>query len=289
MNRPLLFLLAFLLYATAVNAQTDPQAYALYNQKGKKTKYKKLMKAALEADVILFGESHNDAIAHWLQNVVAQDLQSAGGVSIGMEMFESDQQRGLNGYLAGTTTAEELDTIGGGLWPNFPTDYQPLVDWAKDNGVPVIGTNIPRRFARVVFKEGFDGLSNSLKDREHGMIAPLPIPYDKDLPGYKAMLEMMPGGHGGETFPMAQAIKDATMAHFIVKNKLAGKRFLHLNGSYHSDNFEGIGWYLKEYAPGLKVMTISTVEEGDISILSDDNKGKAHFTIVVPALMTKTY
>ena len=37
----------------------------------------------------------------------------------------------------------------------------------------------------------------------------------------------------------AQAMKDATMAHFILKNWEPGKTFLHFNGSYHSDNFQG--------------------------------------------------
>lgn len=271
-----------------MNAQKDPAAYALYNQKGKQIKYKKMLRALRDADVILFGESHNDAISHWMQNLVARDLYAEGPISVGMEMLESDQQEGIDGYLQGAVTLEALDTVGEGLWSNFSTDYQPLVDFAKAEGIPVIATNVPRRFARVVFKEGFDGLEK-LSAEDKTLLPTLPVPYDAELPGYKGMLEMMPGGHGGETFPMAQAIKDATMAHFIVNNKRDGRQFLHLNGSYHSDNFEGIGWYLNEYAPELKVMTITTVEEQDISDLSAENTGKAHFTLAVPALMTKTY
>lgn len=285
----LLLLLFFIpLFSTIMSAQKNPAAYALYDQKGKKVKYKKMLKALQEADVVLFGESHNDAIAHWMQNLVARDLQSSGPISVGMEMLESDQQEGINGYLQGKTTVEELEKIGEGMWNNFSTDYQPLIDYARGEGIPVIATNVPRRFARVVFKEGFGGLEK-LSAADKALLPALPVPYDAELPGYKQMLEMMPGGHGGETFPMAQAIKDATMAHFIVANKLEGRQFLHLNGSYHSDNFEGIGWYLNQYAPELKVVTITTVEEQDISNLSADNTGKAHFTLVVPALMTKTY
>lgn len=288
MPRFLLPLISLFLFSITMSAQKDPAAYALYDQKGKKVKYKKMIKALSEADVILFGESHNDAIAHWMQNLVARDLQSNAPISVGMEMLESDQQDGINGYLQGSTTVEELDKIGEGMWSNFSTDYQPLIDFAKGEGIPVIATNVPRRFARVVFKEGFTGLEK-LSAEDKALIPALPVPYDAELPGYKAMLDMMPGGHGGETFPMAQAIKDATMAHFIVANKQDGRKFLHLNGSYHSDNFEGIGWYLQEYAPELKVVTITTVGEQDVYNLSEDNTGKAHFTLAVPALMTKTY
>ena len=286
----LLLLLAFSLLFIPQNmsAQKDPVAYALFNQQGKETKYKKLLKAAVEADVILFGESHNSAIAHWLQHTLTRDLRQAGSLSVGMEMFESDQQEALDAYLKGTKTLEEVDSVGQGLWSNFKTDYQPVVDFAKAQGVPVIATNVPRPFARLVFRGGFASL-DELSPEEKKLLPTLPIPYDKDLPGYVRMLEMMPGGHGGETFPMAQAIKDATMAHFIVKNAAAGTPFLHLNGSYHSDDFEGIGWYLNKYAPELKVMTISTVEQESVAELLSENKNRAHFIIAVPNLMTTTY
>lgn len=286
--RLLPLLLAGWLLPVTMNAQKDPAAYVLYSQKGKDVPYKKLLKAALEADVVLFGESHNDPIAHWLQNLLARDLAAAGNLSVGMEMFETDQQEGLDAYLAGKMELAELDTIGEGLWNNFRTDYQPLVDWAGQNDVPVVATNVPRKYARLVFKGSFRAL-DLLPDEEKALLPTLPVPYDPELPGYQAMLDMMPGGHGGSTFPMAQAIKDATMAWFLVKNKQEGRRFLHLNGSYHSDGFEGIGWYLNEYAPELRVLTITTVEETDVRILSPDNTGKAHFTLAVPALMTKTY
>ena len=115
------------------------------------------------------------------------------------------------------------------------------------------------------------------------------MPFDINLPGYKAMLAMGMGGHSGENFPKAQAIKDATMAHFILKNHQQGQLFLHLNGSYHSDNYEGILWYLQQQQPDLKVVTISSVYQPSIQDLLPDNRGKADFTLAVPESMTKTY
>jgi uncharacterized iron-regulated protein len=271
-----------MLTTTTLAGQSHPTAYQLYSQKGKQTKYKKLVKAALQADIILFGETHNDPICHWLQNHLARDLGAAGPITIGMEMFESDQQAVLDQYMASTAELKDIDAVGEGLWGNFKTDYQPLVDWAKSEGIPVIATNTPRKYARIVFKEGFAGL-DTLADTEQALLPPLPVPYDATLPGYVRMLEMMPGGHGGETFPMAQAIKDATMAHFIAANKAAGRRFLHVNGSYHSDDFEGISWYLQRYAPELKILTISTVEAADAG------SGKGNFLLVTDGLMGKSY
>jgi len=68
----------------------------------------------------------------------------------------------------------------------------------------------------MVYKNGFE-IVEDLVEEEQQWIAPLPIPYDADLPGYKAMLGMVEG-HDSENFPKAQAIKDATMGSRIVSN-----------------------------------------------------------------------
>jgi uncharacterized iron-regulated protein len=98
-----------------------------------------------------------------------------------------------------------------------------------------------------------------------------------------------PMGHASENLPKAQALKDATMAHSIVKYLKAGEMAIHYNGSYHSDRYQGIIWYLKKYNPGLKVATITTVTQNDIEKLEDNNKSQADFVIVIPESMTRTY
>lgn len=67
-------------------------------------------------------------------------------------------------------------------------------------------------------RNGFEGL-DSLDAAAKTYIAPLPVAYDAELPGYKSMIEMMggQGGHVNENLPKAQAVKDATMAYFINK------------------------------------------------------------------------
>jgi hypothetical protein len=112
--------------------------------------------------------------------------------------------------------------------------------------------------------------------------------YDPELPGYKNMVAMM-GGHGGENLPKAQASKDATMAHFILATQLPGSLFIHYNGSYHSENYEGIGWYLAKSNPLLKIKTITTVSQKNIQKLEAENQNKAHYIICVDYDMTNTY
>ena len=279
-------ILALLLFfALAAQAQ-DKQPYQLYTKDGKKITYKKLLKKSGEAQVVLFGEYHDNSLVHWLQLEFTKDMSTQTYLVLGAEMFEADNQDELQQYLDGKIDQKALDTVAR-LWSNYKTDYKPIVDYAKENNIPFIATNIPRRYASQVYKQGIESLE-LLSDEEKSWIAPLPIPYDGTLPGYKKMIEMM-GGHGGENMPKAQAVKDATMAHFIAENIRDDYVFIHFNGTYHSDNFEGISWYLKQKDPDVKVITISSVSQKDVSKLEEENMGKADFIMVVDEDMTKTH
>jgi uncharacterized iron-regulated protein len=260
--------------------------YQLYTKEGKKTTYDKLLKAAEKNEVVLFGEYHDNSIVHWLQLEFTKDLAQKKSLVLGAEMIEADNQKQLDQYLKGEINQKQFDSTAR-LWNNYKTDYKPLVDFAKEKNFRFIATNVPRRYASMVFKKDFTGL-NDLTAEEKSWMAPLPIPFDINLPGYKSMLEMM-GGHAGEKMPKAQALKDATMAHFILENINIGTIFVHYNGTYHSDNFEGISWYLKKNQPSLKILTIATVEQEDISKLEKENYTKADFILVVDKDVTKTY
>jgi len=274
-----------ILITVTVVAQQKP-AYILYNAKGKKIGYEKMIKQLSEKDIVLFGEFHNNPIAHWLQLEVTTSLKQTRDLVMGAEMFEQDNQEALDLYLQGKIKAKGLDSMAR-LWKNYPTDYAPLVNFAKTNQIAFAASNVPRRYASMVAKGGFEAL-DTISAKAKTWLAPLPIVYDAELPGYKKMIEMM-GGHGGANLPKAQAIKDATMAHFILQYYKTGSLFIHFNGSYHSDNHEGILWYLKNKRPELKYATITTVSQKDIKTLLEENKGRADFIICVDENMTTTY
>ncbi len=279
----------FLLAAVALmetGIAQDKPAYVLYNKNGKKVKYSKMLNELSKADILLFGEEHNNPIAHWLQLEVTSDMEQRRKLVLGAEMFEADNQEALTMYVQGKNTAAGFDSSAR-LWKNYPTDYAPLVNFAKAHNIVFAATNIPRRYASLVSKQGFEAL-DSLSALEKSWIAPLPIPYDPELPGYKMMMEMMKN-HGGTNMPKAQAIKDATMAYFILKNFIPGSLFIHFNGSFHSENYDGIVWYLKNKRPDLSYATITLVSQKNINHLLDENKNKADFIICVDEDMTTTY
>jgi uncharacterized iron-regulated protein len=272
---------------------SDKPAYRLYDSDGNSSGYEEMIKKVSSADIVFFGELHDNPIAHWLEYEITADLYKTAGdnLVLGAEMFEADNQLLLDEYLAGRYEADKFEAEVK-LWKNYRTDYKPLVEFARSEGLPFIGTNVPRRYASMVSRSGFEVL-DSLTPEARFYIAPLPIEYDPELKCYKDMMSMhgMPGmgGKPNENLPKAQAIKDATMAHFIVKNLAEGKTFIHYNGAYHSENYLGIIHYLKLYKPDIRVATITTVIQDDIQALEPENKGLADFIVVIPSSMTRTY
>ena len=107
------------------------QSYEIFNQDMKKSKIKKLLKAIDKADVIFFGEKHNDPVSHWLQMKLLKSSAENYDVILGLEMFEKDQQSSLDQYLQSEITMEELEAAIK-LWPNYKTDYGPLIDFSKE-------------------------------------------------------------------------------------------------------------------------------------------------------------
>ena len=264
------------------------KAHQIYNKDGNKISYKTMLFKIKNADVVLFGENHNDPISHWLQLELTKSLHEKHGenLMLGAEMLEADNQVVLDEYLLGFSREKDFEKEAK-IWPNHKTDYRPLLRFAKENDLHFVATNIPRRFANMVYRFGVDTLAY-LPEASKQFIAPLPMAYDTSLHCYKE-ISIMAGGHGGENLPKSQAIKDATMAHFILKNYRKGSTFIHYNGTYHSDNFEGIAWYLKQGNPNLKIVTIASVEQEKIDSLKDENLGIASFVLCTPESMTKTY
>jgi uncharacterized iron-regulated protein len=270
--------------------RTDKPAYVIFTSEGKKADYEDMLKSALKADVVYFGELHNNPISHWLQYELTVDMHKELGekLVLGAEMFERDNQLLLDEYTNGSISVKSFEQQAR-LWPNYKTDYKPLVDFAREKKLKFVATNIPRRYAALVHSNGFDALKD-LPREARDLFAPLPVPYDSNLACYKSMLEMGGmSGHASSNLPRAQAVKDATMGFFITEERSRGSVFLHYNGAYHSDDREGILWYVDHYKRNLKQFTITTVEQDDLEKLDEESQGKADYIIVVPKSMTKTY
>ncbi|WP_040757477.1 ChaN family lipoprotein, partial [Winogradskyella psychrotolerans] len=169
-----------------------------------------------DADVIIFGEEHDDSLGHVLQYQLYKGLlDSYESVTLSMEMFERDVQMVLNEYLAGLISESKL-IHEGKAWHNY-SDYAPLVNLAKDRNQKVIAANVPGRYANMVSRQGLGALSQ-LDRRARQLYAKVKIPEKDDA--YLAKFNTAMGAHAhsmGPTVFHAQLLRDATMAESILK------------------------------------------------------------------------
>ena len=278
-------ILLFLFFSSNIIAQK--KAFVIFDSDGNQTTYQELVNQSEEADIVLFGEIHDNPINHWLQLELTKDLfNNSEKLVLGAEMMESDNQLVIDEYITGMISVSKLKSETK-IWPNFKTDYLPLIQFSKENKLSFIATNVPRRYASIVYQHGLDTLS-FLSDKAKSYMAPLPILYDTSLSSYQEMLAMGMG-HGGDNLPKSQALKDATMAYFILDNWKKGQTFIHFHGAFHSKNYEGINWYLKQENKRVRTVTISSYEQDDLGQLEKEQIGIADYIIVTPTNMTKTH
>ncbi len=287
MKTKLIFIFSFVILSSFM----DKPAYKIYDKSGNQSSYENMLLECENADIILFGELHNNPICHWLQLELTKDMFAKKGkdLVLGAEMFESDNQLLIDEYFEGFITENKFENEMR-MWDNYYTDYKPLVVFAKNKDLKFVATNIPRRYANTVYKQGIESLKMLSKEAKK-YIAPLPVKIDLELNCYKQLSEVMAhmGANAGINMANAQAIKDATMAHFILKNYKKGNTFIHFNGTYHSNNYESIYWFLKQKKQKLKIVTIATANQIDIDKLDEENIDVADFIITTPETMTGTY
>ncbi len=208
------FLLLTIFLSTAIFAQQGV-AYQVFDKNGKKVSFQKLLSSTHSAEVVYFGELHDDPIAHFLQNEVARYLFTQSKFAIGAEMFELHQQAGLDSLFQ----SKDFKTFEKNhkLWSNYKTDYKPLLEWAIQNNINYFASNVTRKYASQVFKSGLSSL-DTLSPVEKSFMCPLPFPVDTSLSQYQELIKMgMEMHQSGLQFAQAQAIKDATMGYCIVE------------------------------------------------------------------------
>ncbi len=237
---------------------------------GKRLKSFNEMIALLEnVNVVFVGEQHTDPKAHFVELELLKKLyaKKRGKIILSLEMFERDVQSILNQYLEGKISEEEF-LKNSRPWKNYPTDYKPMIEFAKEKGIKVIASNVPRRYAAMVARNGLAVLNN-LKPAERRLIAKT-IYFD--YPQYRKLfyktMEAMGGPmgkHGAfkfkEKFYKAQCVKDSTMAESIYREmkKNPGFLILHINGSFHSDYKLGTAGVLKTLFPEVKIANVKVL------------------------------
>ena len=134
------------------------------------TDFETMLAELARADVVFVGEQHDDFSTHRLERAILEGVaRRRGSVTLALEMFERDAQPSLDDYLAGRVS--EPDFLKASRpWPNYATDYRPLVEFARAHKWRVVAGNVPRRYASQVSKGGLESLE-ALPEAERRLIA----------------------------------------------------------------------------------------------------------------------
>jgi uncharacterized iron-regulated protein len=249
--------------------------------------------ACREANVIFFGEEHNDSAGHYLEKEIFSEMQKLYGndLALSMEMFETDCQLVVNEWLAGHISDDRFIKESR-PWSNY-RDYKPVADIAKLNKLDVIAANPPRRYVNMVSRKGMRSLDSLPKESKRYLP---PLPYDTATGAYREkFMEFMKGGSPGTSNSRifySQCLWDAGMAYSIYaywkKNK--DKKIFHMVGKFHCDEKLGTAAQLQNKKSSLKIMNISCFS--DASFADPDWSKFKHlgdFVVITDPQLKKTY
>lgn len=217
-------------------------------------------------DVVFLGEIHTSQIAHRLQaETFARLVDRRPEVVLTLEMFERDVQAVLDDYLAGRIDEAEF-LAGSRPWKTYERDYRPLIELARERGLPVVAANLPRDTARKISKQGLASVEGD---------AWMPLELRLDTPEYRERFgEAMEEHLEVEQFDFfyaSQVAKDEAMAESIaavlevssvggLQPEAAEPLVVHLCGRFHSDFHLGTVQRLARRRPDLRLAVVTTVE-----------------------------
>jgi len=297
-SRPLVMLVALALAAASpVQAQEEaapdsayaPGAYRVFDGDGHVVTLEDVVAAMAEHEVVFVGETHDDPTGHMLEAELLQRAYEATAsrpVVLSLEFFERDIQPVVDEYLAGQIT-ESAFTSDSRPWPRYETDYRPMVEYAKDIGIPVVAANAPRRYVSGVSRHGRESL-DALGPQALATLAPLPygeasdayrnqwiqeISEVMDQEGMKCgvPVDQLPEGVDAGPPPpppgahaqmgnqlQSQLLWDATMAYWIndALVRQPDALVVHAVGSFHVARDSGIPEQLRRYRPGASSMIV---------------------------------
>ncbi len=213
-----------------------------------------MLGALREHQVVFIGEQHDDPLAHQWELYIWEAL-AEDGRALALEMFETDVQGLLDSYLAGEVTEEEF-LEGSRPWGNYSTDYAPLVELARERGLPVIAANVPRRYAAMVASGGWEAIADQSFFQELQVDSSSTFYRNAFMETMEAVGDQMHGmPMGMDDLYRAQLLKDAVMA-----SSIEGLRCVFVCGGFHSDYHSGIPGQMGE---GAAFITVRILPEGE--------------------------
>ena len=218
---------------------------------------------AAKAQVVAVGEEHYhpDIQAFELRLLQALVQHRPRHVALAMEFLERDMQAAVDAYLSGnsddTTLHRQIKAT-----PAFIQYYFPLLQYARQAGIPVLAMNVPRSFARRVTREGLPAVAASLPLAERAYMAATFFPI---TPSYrKYFLQAVAAAHPlpeeqHDRFVEAAHLKDDTMAESLATllESAPDTTILAIAGRFHVDYGLAIPALLRQRRPHVTVQRVT--------------------------------
>lgn len=243
--------------------------YQLYSPTKQPISLQTLPREILEADVILIGEWHTHTAIHRFQTELLEQLAKQKDVVLSMEQFSRDTQATVDSYLAGEI-GEQVLIKSGNAWPNYESDYRPLVELAKKHQLDIIAANAPKPIVRCIGRHGI-GYLDKLDAQQRALLAE---EIDTSASPYKD--KFMASMHHGEPEQTekqfaAQITWDETMAESITRYLDANPstQVVHIAGKFHTEQGLGTKASILKRNPNLSVVVISPYSD-----LTEENTGQ---------------
>ncbi|MCP5141649.1 MAG: ChaN family lipoprotein [Gammaproteobacteria bacterium] len=194
--------------------------------------------------IVYLGEQHDRYEQHLLQLAIVRGLHERGvPVAIGLEQFQRRFQPVLDAFIAGEIDTPEM-LRRSEYYQRWRFDYRlyrPILDYAREHGIPLVALNAEVELTRRVGEVGLAGLDAAER-------AQLPQDYAPATEAYRERLRDIFSQHPGdrqrdfEHFVEAQLSWDETMAESAV-NYLAAhpqRQLVVLVGAGHVIHRHGI-------------------------------------------------
>ncbi len=290
----------FLVSAGMVAQGTVPATKVISGASGSVVEFDAMVDDLARADVVFVGEQHDSVPTHRLELALLEGVaRRRPSAIVAMEMFERDVQDPLEHFLMGHTSEADFLAVGR-AWPNYATDYKPLVDFAISKNWEVIASNVPRAFASEVAKAGLDVLKSKSADEQKWFAQDLKCPLDDD---YFARFAEAMGDHPAapgnaessvaasrqmlERTYFAQCLKDETMGESVANAYTIGSTggarpiVIHFNGAFHSDFGQGAVERARRRLPGRRVVVVTVLPVDGLNGVAPDAKERTRADYLV--------
>jgi uncharacterized iron-regulated protein len=249
-----------------------------------------LAQSLKNTDVVFIGEFHSHQGSHLLQLQLLEALyQQNPNLVLSMEQFTRDSQPVLDKYLSGEYGEATLLSEGN-AWDHYKGSYRSIVEFARENNIPVIAANSPAMHVRCVGKNGADFIKQFPAEQANWSAKELDLENENYKDKFMSFIKQSGRSHGQtpeqqearqlKTYA-AQLLRDTTMAESILEAMKANPKakVVHLNGSFHSDNHLGTAAVLETMKPSLKTSVLSpvTVENNITPMAKEDEYAQGDY------------